>query len=441
MIDLPKNWAKVKISSISELIRGITYKKEDASSNKKIGYLPILRANNINYELNFENLVYVKQQLIKENQFLKKGDIVIAMSSGSKHLVGKSAKATCGFNGSWGAFCAVLRPIDLVNKELLSYHFQSSEYKKLISAIAKGTNINNLKRQHILDHDFLLPPLNEQKRIVAKIEELFSELDKGIESLKKAKEQLKLYRQAVLKQAFDDISLEISLKEITTKIGSGATPRGGRNSYKSSGIPLIRSMNIHFEKIIFESLAYLDEDQAEKLKNVEVKTDDVLLNITGASIGRVNIAPLEFSGGRVNQHVSIIRLNLDIMKPQFLKYFLQSPIIQTWINNDNYGTTRQALTKTMIENIMVPKIEVSEQQKIVELIETQFSIIDQLEADIDTNLKKAETLRQSILKKAFSGQLVPQDPNDEPASVLLEKIKAEKAKLKPSKKRKKGVTA
>jgi type I restriction enzyme S subunit len=202
-IELPKNWKLEKIKSIAELFRGITYSKEAASDKPDNSRLPILRANNINIELNYDNLVYVPKEIIKKEQFIKKDDIIFAMSSGSKHLVGKSAVAKKNFNGSYGAFCALLRTNDSVNKKYISYVFQGNAYRKLISEIAKGTNINNLKREHILDFDFPLPPLSEQHRIVAKLEELLSELEKGKEQLHTALDQLKVYRQAVLKYAFE----------------------------------------------------------------------------------------------------------------------------------------------------------------------------------------------------------------------------------------------
>ena len=102
------------------------------------------------------------------------------------------------------------------------------------------------------------------------------------------------------------------LKDITTKIGSGSTPKGGNSVYKTSGIPFVRSLNIYSDYIKYDDLAFIDMEQAKKLANVEIQENDVLLNITGASIGRVNIAPQAFVGGRVNQHVAIIRVKAEI---------------------------------------------------------------------------------------------------------------------------------
>ena len=198
---IPENWIWSTFGNVAELLRGVNYKKPDASSEPAPGKLPVLRANNIGYGLNFEGLVYVPEKLIKKEQVIKAGDIIIAMSSGSKHLVGKAAQATQDFKGSFGAFCANLRVTADIEPKYVAYYYSSQVNLKRISASSSGSNINNLKRENILDSPVPLAPPEQQKRIVAKIEELFSHIDAGIEALKKAKQLLKQYRQSVLKAA------------------------------------------------------------------------------------------------------------------------------------------------------------------------------------------------------------------------------------------------
>lgn len=286
---------------------------------------------------------------------------------------------------------------------------------------------------------FYLPPLEEQGRIVEKIEELFSDIDNGIKDLKTAQAQIKQYRQSVLKYAFEGKLYktsewkEVKLNSISMKIGSGATPKGGKHSYYKAGIPIIRSMNVlmnHFSSI---GLAYLNDEQAEQLKNVITEKDDVLLNITGASIGRTCVLPDYYVNARVNQHVAIIRTTNKIVS-KFLSFYLSTPYMQNKINNENYGVTRQALTKSTIENFDIPLPSLPEQQQIVAEIEKRFLVADELEKAVNEGLEKADKLKQSILKKAFEGKLVPQDPNDEPASALLDRIKKEQKPTKGKKK-------
>ena len=198
-----EDWIECEADLLGDLIRGINYKKPQSSDSEKEGYLPILRANNINSNtLNFENLKYVEKELIKSEQNILKGDIVFAMSSGSKHLVGKSGQAQLDYQGSFGAFCSVFRPNENINPNFIQFYFHSGAFRRIISNASKGSNINNLKREHVLNAIIPLPPNSEQRTIVAKIEELFSDLDKGIADLKKAQDQLVIFRQAVLKKAF-----------------------------------------------------------------------------------------------------------------------------------------------------------------------------------------------------------------------------------------------
>lgn len=243
------------------------------------------------------------------------------------------------------------------------------------------------------------------------------------------------------------------LKSLATKIGSGATPKGGRNSYFSQGIPLIRSMNVHFQGFDQNGLVFLSDEQAEKLSNVTVQSDDVLLNITGASIGRVTTAPTEMAGARVNQHVTIIRPTSEL-DPRFLSMFLASPSVQRMIDEIQVGATRQALTKSMIEQFEVPVPPLAEQQRIVAKVDELMALCDRLEAQQQeretrhaalaraslARFAEAPTpsnlgflfhksydispadLRKSILTLAVQGKLVPQDPEDEPTERLLIRI-------------------
>ena len=247
------------------------------------------------------------------------------------------------------------------------------------------------------------------------------------------------------------------LKTLTTKIGSGATPSGGKNNYKDSGVPLIRSMNVHFRGFVSKGLAYIDDEQASKLENVVVQESDVLLNITGASIGRVTTAPPKMEGARVNQHVAIIRTTNEI-DSQFLSKYLASPRVQLFIDEIQVGATRQALTKGKIQEFEIPLPPLAEQKRIVAKVDELMALCDELEAqqrerDIQhavlsraalARFAEAPTpqnlnfifhksydippadLRKSILTLAVQGKLVPQDPKDEPADRIIENVTRER---------------
>lgn len=220
-----------------------------------------------------------------------------------------------------------------------------------------------------------------------------------------------------------------SLKELTTKIGSGATPRGGGDAYKESGIPLIRSMNVHFQGFTDNGLAYIDDEQAERLKSATVKNEDVLLNITGASIGRVTTAPQLMDGARVNQHVSIVRPN-GALNSGYLAYYLGSPAMQQEIMDTQSGATRQALTKAKIENFQIPTPPVKEQHRIADKIDTLQAKSRRAREALETAKPLLEKFRQSVLAAAFRGELTAewrkQNPDVKPVEMLLERIRTER---------------
>ena len=219
------------------------------------------------------------------------------------------------------------------------------------------------------------------------------------------------------------------LVTVTTKVGSGATPRGGKDAYKSAGIPLIRSQNVHSDGFRYEGLAFLDDDQADALKSVEVRADDVLLNITGASIGRVTIAPGRMAGARVNQHVCIIRPKLEL-RPEFLRWYLASPDIQHIIFDIQTGVTRQALTKEQILSFDVPLPPLDVQEAVVAEIEKQFSRLDEAVASLNRIQSNLKRYKAAVLKAAVEGKLTEQwrkeHPDVEPAEQLLKRILAER---------------
>lgn len=181
------------------------------------------------------------------------------------------------------------------------------------------------------------------------------------------------------------------LSEITSKIGSGATPRGGKGAYKDSGISLIRSQNVLDFTFSTDGLAFIDEKQAAKLKNVEVESKDVLLNITGDSVARVCQVPGELLPARVNQHVAIIRADNKILDPDFLKYSLLTYKNKNeLLNLSSAGATRKAITKSMIEDFEITIPSLPEQKAIA-------SILSAIDDKIENNLAMNKNLEDMAM--------------------------------------------
>lgn len=158
--------AIVNVGDVCDQIRGVTYSKDEASNQPQAGYLPLLRANNITEAgLTFDDLVYVPVSRIKNIQRIRTHDVVIAASSGSLDVVGKAARANSDFEGAFGAFCKVLRPYDCIDPGYFAHFFQTQKYRRTVSALAAGANINNLRGEHLNNLQLPLPSIAEQIRI------------------------------------------------------------------------------------------------------------------------------------------------------------------------------------------------------------------------------------------------------------------------------------
>jgi len=194
------------------------------------------------------------------------------------------------------------------------------------------------------------------------------------------------------------------LVDLTTKIGSGATPLGGEANYKPEGTALIRSLNVHDTGFRRKDLAFIDDSQAAALSNVVIHSGDVLLNITGASIARCCMVPDNILPARVNQHVSILRPSTSAILPRFLNLLLTAPQYKEGLlNKGEAGATRQALTKGMLEQfeVAIPAC-LEEQKRILRMLDEAFEAIAAAKANAEKNLQNARAIFESYLQSAFA---------------------------------------
>ena len=430
--ELPKNWVWTKIRAITELIKGVTYEKQEASKEAKQGYAPILRANNISDKINYDELVYVPCNRVKEEQYIIKYDILLAMSSGSKHLVGKAAQVLNDFDGGFGAFCGLIRVSGEINKKIIGYFFKSSNYRQMISKLSSGVNINNLRREHIESIPIPIPPLPEQHRIIAKIEELFSDLDAGVEALKKAKAQLRLYRQAVLKAAFEGRLTaawreahknfsEIQMGWIRVKLGDFIEPSNERvNPTLLQKVPYIGLE--HIKKGTGRLLGSGSSDEVRSTKSRFFR-GDLLYGKLRPYLNKVLIAEFD---GVCSTDILVFPKSPHVSMKFLAHRFLCNDFVR-YASLNVSGVQHPRVDFLTLSKFIISLPPLPEQMIVVQEIEHRFSIIDDLEKTVEDSLRHSDRLRQGILKKAFAGELVPQDPEDEPAEKLLERIKGEKA--------------
>lgn len=417
-MELPNSWMEVKLGDFVKSEKGKKPKNESLIKTSECD-LPYVDIEAFEKGIVKTWTDGIGCRLCSDNDFLMVWD-------GSRSgLVGQ------GVNGALGSTLVRINFPSMSNK--YAFYFLQSKYQQ-INTRARGSGTPHVDPDLIWNYKFPIPPLPEQHRIVAKIEALFSELDKGIESLKTAQQQLKIYRQALLKHAFSGKLTEQSenwrdqkLDSFISFLTSGS--RGWAQYYSDSGEIFIRAQNLKNDSLDLSEIAFVSlPNNTEGLRS-RVQIGDLLITITGANITKSALVEHDIGTAYVSQHVALCRPTKDIFSKYLYWFVVAETAGRKQLIDATYGAGKPSLNLENIRSIVIPIPSYSEQQTIVNLIEEKLSITDQLEQTITTALQQSEVLRQSILKKAFSGQLVPQDPNDEPASVLLERIKTEKTAL------------
>jgi type I restriction enzyme S subunit len=440
--------------------------------------------------------------------FLKRGDILVARMPDP---LGRACIFPLEGEGKYVTVvdvCIIRTGSVEIDRNFLMFLINSTDIRSKISALQSGSTRKRISRKNLSKVELPIAPLNEQKRIVAKIEELFSELDNGIAALKTAREKLKLYRQAVLKHAFEgkltaqwreenkdkletpeqllariqkerearyqqqleewkaavkaweekgkegkkpgkptlpkDSELDADLAPITLwELPLGwrwfklcalfqKSPQNGLYkpaSYYGSGCQIIRIDDFYDGSIV----------NSKKIKRLSVTDDEICaygLQIGDLIINRVNSIEYLGKSALVRKLNEPTVFESNIMRCSLIGGSVSNEYVTLYLNsvsgrkelckNAKHAVNQASINQTDVGNAFVPLCSIEEQKLIVQEVSRKVDAIDRTLIDIDLQLRKAETLRQSILKKAFSGQLVPQDPNDEPASELLARIQSEK---------------
>jgi len=396
---MKEGWEYRKLGEICDFRSGFAFK-----SNKftKIGE-PIIRISDIqNEEIDDSNLVYFAPKSYTEDlskYLIYPDDILIAMSGGTTGKIGiNTSNRTYYLNQRVGVFRENKK---YLNHRYLFYflHTKSEESLK----IAAGAAQPNLSTAQIKSFLIPVPSLSEQQSIVDYLDAAFAKIDAMKANAEKALNEAKVLFQASLKEMLEPKEgwKEKTLLALTSKIGSGATPKGGRKVYIDEGCHLIRSMNVQYNEFKYEDLVHITDEAAEQLKGVEIQENDVLFNITGASIARCCVVPTDALPARVNQHVSILRLKQDVL-PRFLSYILNSPKHQReLLEIGEAGSTRQALTKTDLENHVICYPNIDSQNKLLYTLDSLKSKVDCLKANYDKISQECDALKQAILRQVF----------------------------------------
>lgn len=333
------------------------------------------------------------------NVLCNKDDVLIAWDGANAGTVGYNLE------GVIGSTLAKLTPkIKEINSAYIGRFLQSKF--SYLRENCTGATIPHLSRPILEGIQIPLPPLPQQQKI-AKILDAADALRQNDKALIAKYDEL---TQSLFLDMFGDPVKndkgwdKVELKECTSKIGSGSTPRGGKETYLSEGIALIRSLNIYDNEFKYKNLAYISQEQADKLKNVKVESNDVLFNITGASVCRCSIVPDDVLPARVNQHVSILRPLKEKLSSSFLSHLLISENVKIKLLGVGAfgGAVMEAITKEQLERIEVILPPIKLQNQFAERV----AVIEEQKAIAQKSLEKSEELFNSLLQKAFKGELV-----------------------------------
>lgn len=469
--EIPNNWIWVDLEQLCNITSG-----NPAPQNKnffKNGNVPFVRVQDMG---RMGNNVYLRETkdylnndaVAKNNMKLFPKGSVLFTKSGMSILLNQ--RAILGLDMHVVSHIGICLPTKFTLSEWIYYWLKSIDFKELTHA----TTLPSLKLSKVQKIRIPLPPLSEQHRIVAKIEELLTKLDAGVEALKQVQAQLKRYRQSVLKAAVEgkltaewreqhkdelepaNILLKCIQKERKAKLGKkykepmpidtsdlpelpeewsvssvgslydivgGGTPSTKVSEYWDGDNPWITSADISDQGKISPRKSITQEGIENSATNLVPKNS--LIVVTRVGLGKVALTdfPLCFS-----QDSQALVRSENYINPKFAFYYLLRTV--QIFKYRSRGTTISGVTKKQLFELPFYIPPYQEQQEIINRIESIYSAIDACELIITSELRRAKSLRQSILKRAFEGKFMPQDPDDEPASVLLERIKAEKAKPK-----------
>jgi type I restriction enzyme S subunit len=432
--EVPNEWKVVKLKyALADVPYPIvdgpfgTQLKADEYTDSGV---PLVRISNLDFKgnLTLEDIKFISEQKALEIQRsrIKLNDIIIGKTGAT---IGKS-----GLNDKieYGIVSSSCLKISVDENKLLPHFFKyyvtSANFQNIILQTASGSTRDTINITPMANLEVVIPTKEEQTKIALFLDTQTATIDQLIQQKEKLIELLKEKRQAVINEAvtkglnqnekMKDSGLEwlgevpkqwnlVQIRHLNKKVGSGVTPKGGAEVYTEEGVIFIRSQNVHFDGLRLDDVVKIDFDIHEKMSGSKVKYKDVLLNITGASIGRCCVVEIK-DEMNVNQHVCIIRPTPKIL-PEYLNLVLQSNVGQVQIKLGTTGGNREGLTFEAIKEFVIPLPDLKEQEEILNAIQSSLNRYYELESLNSIQIDKMKEYRQSIISEAVTGKIDVRD--------------------------------
>lgn len=427
MIEHPHDWETKKISDVADIVRGVTYSKSKVLSEPGQTGIALLRATNIQPgRLDYNDPVWIPRSLVKETQELRKGDLLVTTSSGSLSVVGKNARVLEDRTATFGAFCTVIRPNN-IDGGFLALWIESPYVRNLWSDKARGSNINNLKLSDLASTEVPVPPFDVQKRIVEKLEDQLSRLDKALDDVDTAKHHVQALFRSKRHEVFAPDSLPQSWEYVP--ISSVLTPLVGKRLTQRGWSPQClnhtRTSDVDWG-VLKTTAIQLGEYQPEHHKQlpvsleakpeIEVEPGDLIMTATGPR-NRCGIPCLvQESPARLMMSGKMFRFRTDssICDSRWLLQFLLSDAGQRQLENLKVGSSDSSVSigSQQFENIELPLPPISAQVELLTQLDELTDRAKHFELAFESTDTQAGLLRRSLLHAAFTGQLTNGDSND-----------------------------